>query len=156
MRYFHDKSLPLHTSAAKTRLSDGNMLQDQENVYPSSVMEFPLPSAGTVRGEYTIEEISELFSKFDLDSSGKLSYLSLKSALKYHEVSCTDSMIRDWLRKHDTHRKGYVDFSDFCKIFAGGHMTYFAENEGIDAFPIDDEVVDSTKTTLLRRFVFYE
>jgi len=59
------------------------------------------------------------FRRLDLAGEGRLTYLSVKSALDLEGLGdqVADSDIRQWLRQHDQGNKGYVDLNDFQKIY---------------------------------------
>lgn len=49
--------------------------------------------------------------------NGKLTFLSLKTALELLESKESDVAIREWIRMNDEGSKGFVDFEDFRRIF---------------------------------------
>lgn len=69
------------------------------------------------------EEILRQFSRLNISGDGKLTFLTLRSALEiiFDSNSSTqqidDMMIRSWLRENDSGSKGYVDVNDFQRIF---------------------------------------
>lgn len=70
-------------------------------------------------------EVMREFAKLDLSGEGRLTFLTVKSALELMRASpssassdADDVVIRAWLRDHDRGAKGYVDWSDFSRIFA--------------------------------------
>jgi hypothetical protein len=112
-----------------------------------------LPSRGNLhdrksersRGEpYSISEAEVIreFAKLDLVGEGRLTFLTVKSALELMRASGTSSnddmddvVVRGWLRDHDQGAKGYVDMADFRRIFAnvisdGNDENYHALNAG--------------------------
>lgn len=64
------------------------------------------------------------FRKLDLRGDGRLTFLPLKSALELMGVHEDDQTIRRWLREADSSQKGYVDFSDYERIYveSRGHV----------------------------------
>ena len=62
-------------------------------------------------------QISAEFKRLDLTGEGRLTYLTLKSALELREVHVQDSDVRAWLRETDRGSKGYVDFQDYQDIY---------------------------------------
>lgn len=63
--------------------------------------------------------IAAEFKRLDLTGEGRLTYLTLKSALELREVHVQDSDVRAWLREADRGSKGYVDFQDYQDIYTG-------------------------------------
>lgn len=63
-------------------------------------------------------QIASEFKRLDLTGEGRLTYLTLKSALELREVSVEDGMLRRWLKEADRGAKGFVDFSDYCSIYS--------------------------------------
>ena len=126
----------------------GNLLQGVDdakpvrNRYPTSTASssrrnvYFLPTRGNLHDRksqrsrnspYTVSEaeVDREFAKLDLSGEGKLTFLTVKSALELMNSSGTstnedmdDVVIRSWLRDHDRGAKGYVDRSDFLRIFA--------------------------------------
>jgi Ca2+-binding EF-hand superfamily protein len=78
------------------------------------------------------EEVRRHFRRLDLSGEGRLTYLTLKSALEllledadpdHYGRGVDDALIRSWLREHDHGAKGYVDWDDFVRIFASERET---------------------------------
>jgi EF-hand domain pair len=63
-------------------------------------------------------QIASEFKRLDLTGEGRLTYLTLKSALELREVSVDDGTLRRWLKESDRGSKGYVDFNDYCSIYS--------------------------------------
>jgi hypothetical protein len=63
-------------------------------------------------------QIASEFKRLDLTGEGRLTFLTLKSALELREVSVDDGTLRRWLKVSDRGSKGYVDFSDYCSIYS--------------------------------------
>ena len=63
-------------------------------------------------------QIASEFKRLDLTGEGRLTYLTLKSALELREVHVEDGTLRRWLKEGDRGGKGYVDFSDYCSIYS--------------------------------------
>ena len=57
------------------------------------------------------------FRRLDLRGEGRLTFLTLKSALELREVHIDDQTIRKWLKETDRDGKGYVDFADYETIY---------------------------------------
>jgi Ca2+-binding EF-hand superfamily protein len=58
---------------------------------------------------------AEEFKRLDLTGEGRLTFLTMKSALEIRGESVPDSGIRQWLRDNDSGSKGYVDIDDFMQ-----------------------------------------
>lgn len=67
-------------------------------------------------------EIVSEFKKLDITGEGRLTFLTLKTALEIRDVQIDDTVIRGWLRTYDLGDKGYVDFSDFEMIYRDAAM----------------------------------
>lgn len=61
-------------------------------------------------------EVAQEFKRLDINGEGRLTYLTLKSALELRGVQVSDSTIRKWLQQADRGGKGYVDFSDYQSL----------------------------------------
>ena len=62
-------------------------------------------------------QIASEFKRLDLTGEGRLTYLTLKSALELREVAVDDITLRRWLKEADRGSKGYVDFNDYSSIY---------------------------------------
>ena len=62
-------------------------------------------------------EIALEFKRLDINGEGRMTYLTLKSALELRGVTASDSTIRKWIQQADRGGKGYVDFSDYQSIY---------------------------------------
>ena len=150
----HSKHPERYTASAKFSSEDVDTLHhpttsSRSRRYPTSVpastarpKEYFLPTRGNLHdrkrqrngssgGEpYSVSEgeIIREFAKLDLSGDGKLTFLTVKSALELMQVSrhsdtiCNSDMddvvIRAWLRDHDCGSKGYMDMADFRRIFS--------------------------------------
>lgn len=70
----------------------------------------------------TREEIVRQFARLNISGDGRLTFLTLRSALEIlfdsnKSTNIDDSMVRFWLRENDYGSKGYVDINDFQRIF---------------------------------------
>lgn len=65
----------------------------------------------------TVEE----FKRLDILAEGKLTFLTLKSALEVRDQHVEDGEIRRWLKENDSGDKGYVNLDDFLRatVFFG-------------------------------------
>lgn len=64
------------------------------------------------------EDVRATFRRLDLLGEGRLTFLSLRTALALADVQEPETRIREWLRLYDRGGKGYVDVTDFQAIFA--------------------------------------
>jgi hypothetical protein len=83
---------------------------------------YTLPHVGDPRNRFisTADVIRE-FSKLDINGEGRLTFLTVRSALGFMGVSeddVDDTTIRGWLREYDMGNKGYVDMEDFYAIYS--------------------------------------
>jgi Ca2+-binding EF-hand superfamily protein len=102
---------------------------------PSSTALLPLlPSRDYYRSHPlpSKEEVRRQFRRLDLSGEGRLTYLTLKSALEllledadptHYGRGVDDVLIRSWLRENDQGAKGFVDWEDFVRIFASDQET---------------------------------
>jgi hypothetical protein len=75
-----------------------------------------LPTRATA-GLKTKDEITDEFKKLDILDEGRLTLLTLKTALELREVRMDDASVLAWLRETDVGNKGYVDMFDYEQIF---------------------------------------
>jgi hypothetical protein len=100
-------------------------------------------STGTGSEPYTVSEAEVIreFAKLDLSGEGKLTFLTVKSAMELMNASGSsassdndDVVIRAWLRDHDRGGKGYIDMADFMRIFSAVLSDTIGSGEGRYAF----------------------
>ena len=136
------RSVPKSTSLSnKTNRSDDDNTVHRLWALPSRT-KFPL-SKDTILKE---------FRRLDLAGDGKLTFLTVRSALELQGLgeSMSDAELRQWLRQHDIDRKGYLDFKDFQRIYADNPSNQFQSS---DMFYDDSErnVVDDNYENSLER-----
>ena len=68
--------------------------------------------------------LQEEFKRLDLLGEGKLTFLSIKSALELRGEMISDENIQAWIRKTDVGGKGYIDESDFIQAIGMKSMDY--------------------------------
>jgi len=108
---------------------------------PANAGYLPTVSNLRQRDPVTRAEVAKEFSRLDVTGEGKLTFLSIKSALEIfgeggsHDID--DAFIRLWIRNNDAGNKGWVDIDDFCRIFAvakklddRGHGIFAQSNAG--------------------------
>jgi len=76
-----------------------------------------LPFPGESRKIASYNKIKEEFQRLDVLGEGKLTYLTLRSALELHDIQVEDSLLRKWLVSVDRKSKGYVDLEDYVHIY---------------------------------------
>lgn len=97
------------------QVKDYTMKFDEEIVKHSSGWKLPTKATVSLKSE---AEIVREFNRLDITGEGKLSYLTLKSALELREIPIEDSAIRRWIKDHDRGSKGFVDFADYQEIYS--------------------------------------
>ena len=101
----------------------------------SKIISDPLRAVGSNSSSWTLpfrsecpsnhpEEIALEFKRLDINGEGRMTYLTLKSALELRGVEASDSTIRKWLKQADRGGKGYVDFSDYQSIYTDFEGSY--------------------------------
>lgn len=94
----------------------------------NKVMSDPLRAGGSNPPSWTLPfrsecpfnhpaEVALEFKRLDINGEGRLTYLTLKSALELRGVQTSDSTIRRWLQQADRGGKGYVEFSDYQSLY---------------------------------------
>ena len=134
-RYSSNKEL--HREEANSKNLPSKIARYPTTLSPESSRpkEYFLPTRGNLhdrlRGEggrsraISEADVVKEFAKLDLSGEGRLTFLTVKSALELMSSAGTlsndemdDVVIRAWLRDHDRGSKGYVDYSDFRYIFS--------------------------------------
>ncbi len=85
----------------------------------AAVSSWKLPRRHTANPNMTHSEIVHEFKKLDIIGEGRLNFLNLKTALELRDVQEDDTHINNWIRENDLGGKGYVDVSDYERIFRG-------------------------------------
>jgi hypothetical protein len=93
-------------------------------------------------------EIATEFRRLDLMGEGRLTYLSLKTALELREVAVSDHDIRNWIREYDLGSKGYVDLSDYEHIYREAGTLNAKINEASLNQDVKPELSRNTKNQL--------
>jgi hypothetical protein len=81
-------------------------------------------------------EVALEFKRLDINGEGRLTYLTLKSALELRGVQASDSTIRKWLQQADRGGKGYVDFSDYQSLYKDFEGTFGREDSKSPVRPV--------------------
>ena len=85
-------------------------------------------------------DISRHFSRLDITGEGRLTFLTLRSALEI--LGCSrieDSHIRHWIKSHDHGEKGFVDWDDFQEIFSPTSKTDSSDSNHAKNFTFNNE-----------------
>ena len=105
------------------------------------------------RTDYPMSEDAILreFRRLDLAGDGRLTFLTVKSALELEDLgdSVSDSDLRIWLRQHDRGNKGYLDLQDFKNIYTGKKSSPVA-TEGSHQSDAAQSLLPAGKGDLLR------
>jgi hypothetical protein len=104
------------TSTQKMEGKKSEQLQSTKHHQPTSKSKWRLPTHETAEA-LTRGEINNEFRKLDVMGEGRLTYLTLKTALEIRDIVIDDDALRRWIREYDIGNKGYVDFSDYEMIF---------------------------------------
>lgn len=75
-----------------------------------------LPFPGQSRNVVSYNKIKEEFQKLDVFGEGKLTYLTLKTALQMFDVRVDDKTLRSWIQLCDQGNKGFVDLKDYVHV----------------------------------------
>lgn len=111
-----------------------------------NVSHWKLPRRGQVKIK-SRKLIEDEFKKLDISSEGRLTFLTLKSALELRDIYVDggDSEIRAWLTEYDRGAKGYVDLGDYVSIyqtnFPTKSLTSLDLNGGIDTIEEQEKVL---------------
>ena len=93
-----------------------NVISDPLRAGGSNPPSWALPFRSECPSNHPAEVALE-FKRLDINGEGRLTYLTLKSALELRGVQASDSTIRKWLQQADRGGKGYVDFSDYQSLY---------------------------------------
>merc|ERR1711998_565076 len=98
----------------------------------------------------------EEFKRLDITGEGRLTFLTLKSALELRGVAINDSAVRKWLRDNDLGGKNYVDMTDFINATWGIESELFNnDNNGSDNNSNGDSAMER-RNALRRTFERYD
>ena len=122
---------------------------DESEFRPSSTSGARLgssaPASSTGAGGYSLpfratapqippSQRSKDFRRLDVTGEGRLTFLTLKSALELRDVHVDDATVRRWLQECDRGAKGYVDFADYEAIFETAHSFGNQAPAGVGVF----------------------
>jgi hypothetical protein len=119
---------PVHGSEAFNRGVDESELRPSStkgarlgsSAPASSTGGYALPFRATAP-QIPPSQRSKDFRRLDVTGEGRLTFLTLKSALELRDVHVDDTTVRRWLQESDRGAKGYVDFADYEAIFETAH-----------------------------------
>jgi Ca2+-binding EF-hand superfamily protein len=83
-----------------------------------------LPFPGQSRKVSSYNKIKEEFQKLDVLGEGKLTFLTLKTALQMYDVRIDDKTLRSWISICDQDNKGFVDLKDYVHVHQALVSTY--------------------------------
>lgn len=117
-RYEHnnDESISTYDDIGIAHLRSKVVITDPLRVVGTNPSSWVLPFRSECPSNHP-EAIALEFKRLDINGEGRMTYLTLKSALELRGVTAADSTIRKWLKQADRGGKGYVDFSDYKSIY---------------------------------------
>lgn len=87
-----------------------------------------LPFPGQSRRVASYNKIKEEFQKLDILGEGKLTFLTMKSALQMYDIHVDDTTLRSWLKVCDQGDKGFVDLKDYVHIHESMASAYVEDS----------------------------
>ena len=112
----NDESVSTYDDIGFAHLRSKVVITDPFGVAGSNPSSWVLPFRSECPSNHP-EAVALEFKRLDINGEGRMTYLTLKSALELRGVTAADSTIRKWLKQADRGGKGYVDFSDYKSIY---------------------------------------
>lgn len=131
----NDESVLTYDDIGIAHLRSKGVITDPLRVVGSNLSSWVLPFRSECPSNHP-EAIALEFKRLDINGEGRMTYLTLKSALELRGVTAADSTIRKWLKEADRGGKGYVDFSDYKSIYTDFEGSFNRDHRDYSVSPV--------------------